>query len=213
MMNNTRLLSDIFYGIILAQMPEKSRRILVFTTAYAPLIGGSELALENIIRHLPNIFFDVLTPRYKKIFPSEELGSNFKIKRLGWGSIFDKFFFPILGFWQAVKLNKMERYSTVHAYQASYGGGAGWLFKTFFPGTNFIVTLQEGKELNKQRRFIKFFRRLILKKANIITVISNYLLEQAKRINAKAEVSLIPNGVDIVKFNSAVEPEPRTNKP
>ena len=40
----------------------KKIRILVFTTAYRPMIGGSEIALEEMVRHLPDIFFAIRPP-------------------------------------------------------------------------------------------------------------------------------------------------------
>ena len=55
----------------------KKSRILVFTTAYRPMIGGSEIALEEVIRRLPDVFFDIITPRHKSEFKMFESGGNF----------------------------------------------------------------------------------------------------------------------------------------
>ncbi|MEK7506517.1 MAG: glycosyltransferase family 4 protein [Patescibacteria group bacterium] len=181
-------------------MSIKSRKILIFTTGYQPLVGGSELALENIIRRLPNIFFDILTPRHRRRLAVRENGQNFHLRRLGFGWSIDKFLFPVLAFWPALKLIRDGGYQTIHAYQASHAAGAAWLIKLFKPDFKFIVTLQEGKMLDKQNWLIKFFRRLILKKADIITAISNYLADYAKKINPRAQIVIIPNGVDIEKF-------------
>ena len=179
---------------------KKLRRVLVFTPAYRPMIGGSEIALEEIIRRLPDVFFDIITPRYKREFKAFEPGSNFNIYRVG--SVFEvaKLMFPILGFFKAVKLMRDKNYDVAHAYQASYGGGAGWLSKLFYPKLKFILTLQEGEDLAKQNLLIKFFRGLMIKKADIITAISNYLADYAIGINPKAKVFLIPNGIDLQKF-------------
>lgn len=179
---------------------EKPRRILIFTTAYRPMIGGSEIALEEIIRRLPDIFFDIVTPRYKNEFKVFESGGHFNIYRVGPGFEVAKFVFPVLGFLKAVKLMRDKNYDVVHAYQASYGGGAGWLLKLFCPKLKFILTLQEGQDLAEQNILIKFFRGLIIKKAYIITAISNYLANYAKAMNPKAKVFLIPNGIDLDKF-------------
>jgi len=137
-------------------MSEKSRRILIFTTAYRPMIGGSEIALEEIIRRLsaspaggPDIFFEIITPRHKSEFAAFEPGSNFNIHRIGLGVGADKIMFPILGFLKAIKLMKDKKYDAVHAYQASYGGGAAWMTKLFHPRLPFILTIQEGKKLEE----------------------------------------------------------------
>jgi len=101
----------------------------------------------------------------------------------------------------------------IHAFQASYAGGAGVLLKLFHPNIPFIVSLQEGKDLARQNFFVKFFRDLILKKADVITAISNYLLNYAKEINPKAKIYLLPNGVDIHKFqmtNDKFQRQPKT---
>ncbi|MDO8669708.1 MAG: glycosyltransferase family 4 protein [Candidatus Buchananbacteria bacterium] len=176
-------------------MPIESR-VLIFTTAYRPLVGGSEIALEEIIRRLPNVFFDILTPRYKTELERIEYFDNGCIHRVGFGSPMDKLFFPISGFLLAIKFSPKH----IHAYQASFGAGAAFIYKTFFPKTRFILTLQEGKDLYKQNFLIKYFRDLIIRKADVVTVISHYLANYAKKINPKAELHMISNGVDLDKF-------------
>src|SRR3989344_2821524 len=190
----------------------KKIRILVFTTAYRPMIGGSEIALEEMVRHLPDIFFDIVTPRHRRAFPAKEGGSNFCVYRVGLGSgeLIDKLAFPCLGSLKAFQLMFKHKYTAIHAYQASYGGGAAWLVKTFVPKIKFILTLQEGKGLDKQSWGIKFFRNLIIKKTDAITAISGYLAGFAHKVNPKAKLSVIPNGVDTEKFKPAGNPDRNT---
>ena len=178
----------------------------MFTTAYRPLVGGSEIALEEIVRRLPNIFFDILTTKHQPGLEKNESFSNGCIHRVGFGSPIDKLFFPVLGFLAAIKFRPKQ----IHAYQASFGAGAAFVYKIFFPKTRFILTLQEGKELNKQNFLIRFFRNLIIRKADIITAISNYLANHAKKINPKAELHFIPNGVDLDKFRYMPNSEENT---
>lgn len=174
--------------------------ILIFTTAFRPFIGGSEIAIEEITKRLPDINFDILTPRYtRKLSKTEDL-DNVRIHRVGWGLLSDKILFPLFGFWKARQLFRAHEYQIVHAYQASQGGGAAWLFSLFYPRFRFILTLQEGKNLDSQDGLIKFFRKLIIKRADVITVISNYLKDYARRFNRQAKIIVIPNGVDIKKF-------------
>lgn len=189
-----------------------SHRILIFTTAYRPLIGGSEIALEEMVRHLPDIFFDIVTPRHRRAFLAKESGNNFCVYRVGFGlgELLDKLSFPCLGALKAFRLMSKNKYAAVHAYQASYGGGAAWLVKTFFPKTKFILTLQEGKEMDKQNSAVKFFRNLMVKKADVVTAISVYLADFARGVNPKAKISVIPNGVDTEKFKPAGNPEKNT---
>ena len=176
-------------------------RILLFTTAFRPFIGGSELAIEEIAKRLPDISFDIITPRYTRRLPRVEAVDNAHIRRVGLGWLGDKLFFPLTGFWTAWRLVRKSDYQIIHAYQASHGAGAAWLLKLFNPKLIFILTLQEGKNLDAQNPAIKFSRRLLIKKADVITVISNYLKDYARRINKKARILMIPNGVDVANFS------------
>jgi L-malate glycosyltransferase len=187
--------------MILAQMSDFSRRILLFTTAYRPFVGGSEIAIEEIVRRLPDVFFDVFTPYYDSRLPREESGPNFNIHRVGFGWRGDKFLFPLLGYLKAKKIFKKNEPAIIHAFQASYGGGAAWIFKIFNESTPMILTLQEGKDLDNQYALIRFFRKLITKKSDKITAISNYLKKYAQGLNPKGEILVIPNGVDTADFS------------
>ena len=180
-------------------MQQKSR-VLVFSTAYRPLIGGSEIALEEIIGRLPDISFDIITPRHKSVFKAFESGGNFNIHRVGPGFESAKIIFPVLGFLKARKLMRDKNYDALHAYQASYGGGAAWLIKLLYPRLPFILTMQEGKKLDEQAFILNWLRELIIKKADVITVISNYLKEYTRNISNNKKVFLIPNGVDLKNF-------------
>lgn len=178
-------------------------RILVFTTAYKPLVGGAEIALENIIRHLPNVFFDIVTLHSRPGLKKLECSGNYCIHRLIPDNRLGKLIFPIFGFFKGLALTGKNKYQAVHAYQASSAAGAAWLLKIFKPKLPFILTLQEGKQLDKQSFFVKFFRGLIIKKADKITAISNYLKKFAQNISSKADIRIIPNGVDIETFKTA----------
>ncbi len=188
-------------------MFEKSKRILIFSTAYEPLIGGSELAIASIARHLPDIFFDIITPRYQLSLPSHERRGNVGIYRVGWGSIADKFFMPLTGCLKALALMRKHPYALMHAYQASYGAGAAWFTKKCKPSMPLVVTLQEGKDLHRQHFLVKFFRKLILGKADQVTAISVYLAQIARQIRSDVPITVIPNGVDSERFSRRYSPE------
>ncbi|MEK7121305.1 MAG: glycosyltransferase family 4 protein [Patescibacteria group bacterium] len=186
-------------------MLQKSR-VLMLTTAYLPQVGGSELAIKNITDRLPSICFDLITSRFSKnILEYEKMGSV-NVYRVG-GSfglssfLLPKNFFPIAVFFKACQLiRKHGSYDAIHAYQASQAAGGGWLLKWRYPHIPFMVTVQEGKVLNKQSLLIRFFRYLIFRKANAVTVISNYLGQYVRSQNPKIPISIIPNGVDLNKF-------------
>ncbi len=181
-------------------MDEKSTNILILTSAFKPLIGGSEIAIESIAKNLPDIFFDIITPRYDKKLPTIENDGNIRIYRVGLGNILDKFFFPLTGYWLSRQLMKNQTYAAVHAYQASYGGLALYLLKTFQSSVRAMLTLQEGKDLEKQNWVVKFLRKKVIQKSDVVTAISTYLAQYAGQYT-KTPAIIIPNGVNLSIFN------------
>lgn len=181
-------------------------KILLLSTAYLPYVGGSELAIKNITDRIDDIEFDLITAKLDKNSQNKERIGNIIVYRVGsfWGSLnilLPKVILPLAVFLKAVRLLKNNNYKLIHAYQASGAAGAGWLLKFFYPRLPFLITMQEGKDLRKQSFLIRFFRGLILKKANYATAISHYLKNYILSINKDIEVNIIPNGVDIVNFS------------
>lgn len=186
-------------------MAEKAK-VLLLSTAYLPHIGGSELAIKNITDRIDNFAFDLITARLDKRSREQEKIGNVLVFRVGGLLSLSKFFLPktflpLAIFFKAVKLLKKHDYIAIHAFQASGAAGAGRLLKYFYPKLPLLVTLQEGKNLQTQGFLINFFRRLILKKANLATAISQHLKNYVLEMNKELEVDIIPNGVDIDNFS------------
>lgn len=187
-------------------MDEKTtQRVLVFATNYLPNIGGAELAFHEVAIRIPEISFDLIAPRLNGA-PEEKfnnvnvyrVGSRLNLARL----ILPKSLYPISAYIKARELTKkFGPYKKIYALQASQGGGGAWLFKIFNPGVTFFLNLQEGEDLAKQGFLINFFRKLIIKKADAIIAISNYLKDYSRKINKKATIVVISNGVNIENFS------------
>lgn len=176
-------------------------RILIFSTAYLPFIGGAELALKEITDRLPDVEFDLITAKLKRGLPDFEKIGNVNVYRIGAGNKFlDKPLLPNLGFLKAINLHKQKNYDLIHGIMASQGSAAAYLFKFFYPKVPFVLTLQEG-DLGRNSPFDRFWQRRVIRKADTITAISNYLVRFAERYNKKAPVFVIPNGVDSRKFS------------
>src|SRR3989344_1621358 len=162
-------------------MSEKSKRILLLSTSYLPLIGGSELAIKEVTSRLTDYEFDLVTARSFQNWPVEEVMDEINVFRAGnsfnrFNWLLPKVFLPLAIFFRARKLLKSGRhYDWIHVWQASQAGGAGWLLKWFYPRWPLLVTLQEGQDLVKQSWLTRFFRYLIVKKADQATAISRYL--------------------------------------
>ncbi len=200
--------STEFLGGLKHRQETTPKRVLILTTAYLPQIGGSELAIKNTTDRLPGIHFDLITSRFSKNVSEYEQAGNVNIYRVGnsfsrLNFLLPKSFFPVAVFFKTCQLmRKFGPYNIIHAYQASQAAGGGWLLKWRYPAIPFIITIQEGKDLNQQPWLMKFFRYLIFKKADQATAISNYLARYVESQNQKLPVSVIPNGVDLEKFTN-----------
>lgn len=200
------------------------KKILIFSTAYLPLIGGAEIAVKEITDRLgvsytqlsmakdEDIVFDLITARMRKNLPKEEVASRgVRAYRVGFGNKFDKFLLPVLGFAKAVQLNRGNNYQIIWSIMASWAGIAAARFKKKFPEKKLVLTLQEGEEEDHLKRyalgsellykiFIQRWHRMVIRKADYITAISNHLKDRAKKVGAKAEIEVIPNGANQLYF-------------
>ncbi len=107
-------------------------RVLVFSTTFHPVSGPAEDALVELMRALPQVSFDVVTTRFS---PRAENASspvpNATVHRVGFGTPFDKYLFPILGFWRGIALSRTHTYLFAWAIFASYAAFAALLLKRY----------------------------------------------------------------------------------
>ena len=180
------------------------KKVLIFSTAYLPLIGGAEIAVKEITDRVLDYEFDLITARIDKNLSREEKIGRVNIYRVGFGTKFDKFLLPVLGVLKALSLSRKNKYSFIWSIMASQGGMAALFFK-YLTAKPFILTLQEGDSekhiLNRVGVFYPLWKR-IFRKADCITVISKYLKDFALRHGARCTIDVISNGVDIKKFTN-----------
>ena len=95
-------------------MKEKSKKVLILSTSFWPLVGGSETAIREVTARLPDYNFDLITARLQSgSLPSEQMG-NLRVFRVGHGLNFFKFllpknFLPLAIFNLARRLMKKEK--------------------------------------------------------------------------------------------------------
>ncbi len=192
------------------------KRILIFSTAYLPFIGGAEIAIKEITDRIADIEFDMLCLRFDKNLPKFEKIGNINVYRLGfakknptmadlvsWPLKLNKYFFPFIACAKALSLHKKNKYAAIWAMMAAYAGFAAMFFKVLREKTPYLLTLQEGDpfdEIRKKTRLVAPLFKRIFTKADYIQVISNYLSDFARQMGYFGKLAVVPNGVDIEKF-------------
>ncbi len=196
---------------------KKNKRILIFSLAYEPFVGGAEIAIKEITNRIENVEFDLITLRFDRNLAKFEKINNVNVHRIGFAlknptmadlSKFplklNKYFYVFLSFLKAQKLNKKYKYDGIWAMMAAYAGFGAMFFKWKNSQIPFLLTLQEGDPIGyiKHRvRFVRFFFAQIFKKADYLQAISNYLLDFGKSMGFTGDGVLIPNAVDVDHFS------------
>jgi glycosyltransferase involved in cell wall biosynthesis len=205
-------------------------RVLIFSTVYAPLIGGAEVAMEEVTDRIPDIQFDLICAKVKPGLPKTEQIGNVTVHRCGWGSPIDKYLLPILGVARAMRVSSFEfrvsspgsnarnsqlatrNFPVVWSLMASYGGFAALVYTWLRPRSKVLLTLQEGDPLEhyaKRTGMLTFLHRRIFERANAVQAISRFLADWAVKMGFKGKPEVVPNGVDIAKFSVRISTERR----
>lgn len=184
------------------------KKVLIFSTAYLPLVGGAEVAVKEITDRLgDNFLFDLICARLKPELPCREKIGRINVYRVGggWGRL-DKFLLPWRGAALAGRLHKKNKYEIVWAIMASFGGLAALFFKNRFGSVPYLLTLQEGdspEHIAARARWLGPYWRRMFSRADRLTAISRYLADFGRQNGAVAPIEIIPNGVASEKFRNA----------
>ncbi len=190
----------------------QAKKVLIFSTAYLPLVGGAEVAVKEITQRLPDWQFDLITARIKSGLNRFERIGNVNVYRVGLGlGILDKFYLPIAGYSKARQLDKKNNYWVIWSIMASQAGVAAALFKIFHPRKKLVLTLQEGDEEEHLKRYVfglDFLYKLLIKpwhllpfrNADAVTAISSDLKKRALKNGVKVPIKIIPNAVNLEIF-------------
>jgi glycosyltransferase involved in cell wall biosynthesis len=187
-------------------MSEK-QTVIIFSTAYLPMIGGAELAVKNITDRIQDIDFKVITARMNRSYKRREMIGNTEIYRVGIGiPVVDKVISPFVGAYYAYILTKQQNIIAFWSIMVSFTSGAPFLLKLLRLNRSIpiVLTLQEGdseEHINKHWfGLLQLSWKLALGLADQVQVISTYLGDFARRKGYKGSITLIPNGVDVKKF-------------
>ena len=198
------------------------KKVLIFSLAYFPKhVGGAEIAIKEKTDRMPGIEFHMICLGYDSSLPRTETIGNVHVHRIGFTrkdpSMADlrhfplhlnKFWYQSAAVWAALALHRKHHFDATWAMMAHSCGVPAALFKLFNPRIPFILELQEGDPPEQVERlalpvwplFVRAFTS-----ADVISVISTFLGQWAKRRGARGEVVLVPNAVDYVHFSRPVE--------
>ncbi|KKU55028.1 MAG: hypothetical protein UX77_C0019G0008 [Parcubacteria group bacterium GW2011_GWA1_47_11] len=96
------------------------KRILIFSLAYHPMVGGAEIAVKEITDRITDIEFDMITMRFNAVHPEKEQIGNCMVYRINTS----KNFFPFRAFLFAKKLHSDRPYDATWAIMANWAGFA-----------------------------------------------------------------------------------------
>lgn len=146
----------------------KTKRILIFSTAYLPHIGGAEVAIDEITKRIDSFEFELITAKLDPTLKSEEKIGNVLVHRIGIGNRFDKFFLPIIGTMRVFSIMRDRKIDAFWGVMVSFATGIPYIVdilnrKRRIP---IVLTLQEGDSEeyidNKQFGFLGVLWRIIM---------------------------------------------------
>lgn len=149
------------------EVTQAERRVLVFAPTFFPVAGAAEWALNDVMRAMPNIHFDVVTTMFSAeaktyVHPL----TNVTMHRVGQGTPFDKYLLPLRGAAIAKVLAKQHAYLYSWSLFASYGAAAALLSRQATKAP-LLITLADQK-LGSIPWYTRFVLRYVLGKADLV---------------------------------------------
>ncbi|HCR52224.1 TPA: hypothetical protein DIV48_01080 [Candidatus Kaiserbacteria bacterium] len=190
------------------------KRILIFSLAYYPHVGGAEVAVKEISDRMSDIEFHMLTLNFGADVAQEKIGNIF-VHRVGNGhSYLSKILFVPRAAYAARAMHATLHFDCLWAMM-SYMLFPIVLLRFMRLKVPYLLTLQEGDPWEHvfSRWFILPLRPLLsmgFRHASAIQTISTYLARWARHMGFEKEVVVIPNGVDLERFARTAHPSVMT---
>lgn len=187
------------------------KKILIFSLAYYPQVGGAEVAIKEITDRIGDIEFHIVTMRFSPDdLPEEKVGNVF-VRRVGNGDGYiSKVLFAPRAALLARRLHATEQFDALWAMM-SYMLFPVSLARMLGIRLPYILTLQEGdthSHMFERLRILPFLPLLNMgfRKATVVQAISNYLGVWARKHGFRGPLEVIPNGVGIKHFSQEYPP-------
>ncbi len=178
-------------------------KILIFSLAYHPFVGGAEIAVKEITDRNSDFEYYLICNKFDASWSDEEKIGNINVRRVGTGKKIDKYLYPLRAFRYARRLHAMAKFDFVWSIMAFYAGISALFFK-YFSKVPYLLTLQSGDSdsfVKKRTWWWNFYYKRVYRQAKITQSISRYLAQRSRRMgNKKGEIILLPNGVDLDLF-------------
>lgn len=181
------------------------KRVLIFSLAYYPHVGGAEVAIKEITDRIGDIEFDMVTLRFGGE-PKEERIGKVLVHRVGMGSGYiSKVLYLPLAAAEAFVLHRQKKFDAAWAMM-SYMLIPLMMLRMMGVSLPYVLTLQEGdteSHMFSRLRVLLFlpFINAGFRKASVVQAISTYLGAWAYKRGFAGPLEVIPNGVDAKRFN------------
>lgn len=180
---------------------------LIFSTAYLPLIGGAEIAVQEVTRRIPEYRWILYCARIRPSLPTYEVVDAVEVHRIGFGiAALDKVLLPLIAPLIALRHRNV---AMLWGIMASYGGLTARIVASFRTTVPFVLSVQEGDSEEHIRRASRGFFwmvRAIFRRATSIHAISASLAAWAVKMGYTGSVcKVVPNGVDLAHFATVTE--------
>jgi len=185
------------------------KKILIFSMAYYPHVGGAEVAIKEITDRIGDLEFHLVTKRFSPADAKEEKIGNVFVHRISTGpGIIGKFFYQFGAAYKGWRLHSREHFDAAWAMMAHSAGVPAYLFHSL-TRVPYVLNLQEGDPPAQIERTMlplwPFFTRAFTHAA-IIQPLSNFLGAWARRRGFNGPIEIIPNGVDVQYFSQEYPP-------
>lgn len=194
------------------------KKVLIFSLAYFPKhVGGAEVAIKEKTDRIQDIEFHMVTLRYDSTLPKVEKIGNVLVHRIGFarknpsmGDLkrfplhYNKYWFQFAAAFKALSLHRKHRYDATWAMMAHSCAVPAALFKLLKPSVPYILELQEGDPPEYIERIMRPLWPLFSRgftRAQVVSVISTFLGNWARRRGFTGPVELVPNAVNTGHFS------------
>lgn len=177
------------------------KKVLIFSLAYYPRVGGAEVAIKEITDRISDIEFHMITMRFLRADAAEEKIGNVQVYRVGGdSSYFSKILFIPRAVFKARQLHAKEKFDGAWAMM-SY-----MVLPLLFLRLPYALTLQEGDTEQHMFGRLRVLPSLPLlkrgfKNATAVSSLSTFLAGWVARMGYDGEVVVVPNGADVQKFS------------